>query len=366
MKTNFRYFGEWLFYTGFTVQFFHSFRSRSSSPPSSLEDEDVFSDLLDSDEFVNGIELSIATKPVYTLKSCDLLHSFNCNIRGFCVAKEFVVIACRTGSEREVCVYRENDLGKAGSLETIRIFTLNNPCNYQIENKHEFEQTILVKCLISAQISIDSQSSDSIIISASLYKAIVGQDVCLLGSPTIVVGPPDGSVYFAPIKGLDLSDRNVSAASTSMRDDYRHGFSQFRILCETTSQVVFLDAMKIKSSSDDEETDTGGEVEVLVICCQNGLVSLMTDLGKQMLLQTQTFSIDSPVRCVCSFRNKLYHSTGRYVCETTVSCTRVRGDKFVVKPEIRRFQLSGVEDMLAYIPEASIQTDGKACFHRAS
>ena len=310
---------------------------------------------------MDGIELSIATKPVYTLKSCDLLHSFNCNIRGFCVAKEFVVIACRTGSEREVCVYRENDLGKAGSLETIRIFTLNNPCNYQIENKHEFEQTILVKCLISAQISIDSQSSDSIIISANLYKAIVGQDVCLLGSPTIVVCPPDGSVYFAPIKVLELSDRNVSVASTSLRDDYRHGFSQFRILCETTSQVVFLDVMKIKSFSDDEETDcTGGEVEVLVICCQNGLVSLMTDLGKEMFLQTQTFSIDSPVRCVCSFRNKLYHSTGRYVCETTVSCTRVRGDKFVVKPEIRRFQLSGVEDMLAYIPEASIQTYGKA------
>ena len=309
--------------------------------------------------------MCVSTKPVYKLKTCDLVYNFEKNTGGLCVAYGFVVVMCKTDLTLEVQIYREKDFCKIGSIiEPVRVIEIDNIC--YSENRLYLKH-IPVKCLTSAKIiSTSSQSSDSVSISTSLFKTIVGQDICLLNSPAVVISPPGGTVYFAPFKDLKMASPMGIVAEDSKSALEQKSISGFKILCETTSEVALFDVMSVKTYAQGTENSAKDVTEMLVTCCQNGLVSLMADFSIYKVLQVLSFSVDSPVRCVCCFRDKLYHSTGRYVCETTVSLTdlSLKMEKFAINTNVRRFQMPGVENMTPYIPEGNTQTNGKACIKK--
>lgn len=321
-------------------------------------EEDVFSDLLEED----GIELSLSTEPVYQLQSCDLVYDFKTAVCGLCVACGLVAVITRAQSRFSVQIYQEKDFCEVvdAAVTPFQVLELDLHIG---QFKNDLEK-ILTKFLISEEIiSTDTQSSDCLNVPVGLYKALVGQDVCLLSSPVILVAPPGGSLYFAPIKTLD-SSRPMRSVITDQTSN-----SRFKLLCETTSDVILLDIMKIKIA----EARTTKFSEMLLVCSQNGLVHLMGIHHKDKnvssgLPQTWSASVDGPILCACCFNNRLYHSTGRYICETTVSFTvqSAKGEKLVPQTEVRRFQLPGVEHIAAYVPKGIIETDDTPCMLHCS
>ena len=313
--------------------------------------EDVFSDLLEED----GIELNLSTEPVYKLQSCDLVYDFKTAVCSLCVACGFVAVSSRVQSRLNVHIYEEKDFCEQGnaSVMPLRVLELNLDIG-RCENDSE---RILTKILISKGITLtNTKSSDCLNVSMELFKALVGQDVCLLCSPVLLLAPPGGSLYFAPIKTLDTSQPMGSLVTCPTPN------SRLKLLCETTSDVILLDVMNIKIS----ETKTTQLSEMLLVCSQNGLVYLIgihQDMANDMIgvLQTWSVSVDSPILCAFCFKSKLYHSTGRYICETTVSFTvqSAKGEKLVPMTEVRRFQLPGVEHIASYVPAGIFETDGK-------
>ena len=320
------------------------FRSKANS-----SGEDVFSDLLEED----GIELNLSTEPVYQLQSCDLVYDFKTAVCSLCVACGFVAVSSRVQSRLNVQIYEEKDFCEQGnaSVRPLRDLELN----LDIERCENDSERILTKILISKEIiSTNTQSSDYLNVPMGLYKALVGQDVCLLCSPVLLVAPSGGSLYFAPIKTLDTCTSQPMGSLVSCPTPN----SRLKLLCETTSDVILLDVMNIKIS----ETKTTQLSEMLLVCSQNGLVYLIgihQDMANDMI--TWSVSVDSPILCAFCFKNKLYHSTGRYICETTVSFTvqSAKGEKLVPLTEVRRFQLPGVEHIAAYVPAGIFETDGK-------
>ena len=321
-----------------------------SSSKANSSDEDVFSDLLEDD----GIELILSTEPVYQLQSCDLVYEFKMAVSSLCVACGHVAVTSKVESGLTVQIYVEKDFGRLGDATVRPIRVLKLDLAIQLYNNNSYQ--ILNKFLISDEIiSIPTQSSDCVSVPVGLYKALVGQDVCLLSSPVIVVTPPGGSVYFASIKTLDTS-QPVRSVLTNPTPN-----SRLKLLCETTSNIILLGVMKIKIS----EKRTSLFSEMLTVCCQNGLVQMIgipqdETSNTAGVLETWSVSVDSPIQCAYCFKDKLYHSTGRYICETTVSFTvqSAKEEKFVLNTETRRFQLPGVKDIAAYIPGGLIETDG--------
>lgn len=312
--------------------------------------DDVFSELLDAGD----LELCISTEPVYQLQSADLVYKFEAitNITSLCVSCGFVAVTCKIESELAVQIYFEKDLSRSVDSVICPVRVINLKCLGQLDDQCLGQ--IITKYLTSGEmITTHTPSSDCIDIPAKLFKAIVGQDVCLLNSPAILVCPPDGSVYFAPVRALDTSLPRGAAVTSSVFS------SAFKLLCETADEVMTLSVMKIKITKDKQVVMT----EMLVACCQNGLVCMIglpLDETSDAFPQTWTFPVDSPIKCVSCFKDKLYHSTGRYVCETTVTFTKhsSRVGKFIPHTEVRRFQLAGVEHITAYAPDNLIETDG--------
>ena len=321
----------------------------------------MFSDLLDDD----GIELSVSTEPVYQLQSCDLVYDFKMAVSSLCVACGLVAVTSRVQSGLKIQIYEEKDLCKQvdANIGPFRILELEldiKPFRNESEQLLSFQdnsEQICTKCLISEDIiSTNNKSSDCLNVPIGLFKALVGQDGCLLRSPVILVAPPGGCLYFAPIKTLDTAQ----PMRKFVKDETSN--SILKMLCETTSDVILLDVLKIEIS----QIRTKQFAEMLCAFSQNGLVYFMgihedTTHDMSGVLQTWSVSVDSPVLCACCYKNMLYHSTGRYVCETTVSFTiqSAMGGKLVPHTEVRRFHLVGVEHIAAYIPEGIFETDGK-------
>lgn len=280
------------------------------------------------------------------------------------MACDFVAVTHKIVKELQVHVYREEDFGEKAdnAIRPVRVVKLDSVC------EDDRSVPILIKCLTADKLILSAtQSSDCVTVSSRLFKCIVGQDACLLSSPAIIVCPPGGSAYVAPVKMLDTHPSLRTFVTNAEDEATMTNCSGLKLLSETTSKVVTLNLLSVKTKLKGSEDKRISLTEMIVIVCENGLVHFLSvpqeDKGDlNHCLQTLTFSVDSPVVCACSFEDKLYHSTGRYLCETTVSLgvASAKEGKYVPHTEVRRFQLLGVEDLMPYKPDGVVDTEGMA------
>ncbi|XP_069142660.1 uncharacterized protein [Argopecten irradians] len=142
-------------------------------------------------------------------------------------------------------------------------------------------------------------------ISKDIFQALCGFQLSLLNSPLLLICPPEGSVYYAPIKSPDTEAGTV------------------RLFCHTHYPVVGVGKLDLKVADikDPLYLEVGHQDKQtgLVVTSQDGRALLATlSEGNAGKFEFVEIALPGPVLDVDSHGNKIYHSSGMDVYESVL------------------------------------------------
>ncbi|XP_071137426.1 uncharacterized protein [Mytilus edulis] len=274
----------------------------SQQQKSLSEEDDIFQDLLTA----NDLELSVATEQVYVLTSADLVHNFGQGyIISICLYGYNLLTVCHHEGYNELDLHSIHSHSGQYTLTLRRKFVLNFP-----NTNSNVPQSSKVFYMVAESENLHVKSSDCLRISRNLFKSLLGSELALMNSAVILVCPPFGSVFYAPIKSID--DEMTETV-----------FHKLTLFCHTSKQVLGIDKIWFPTKWEEEnrnEENTEKEIKNL-----DGLF-LVTNDGKCILISSWSnngaqfvpINIPGPVECFSIFTNTLYHSNCRDLIESEI------------------------------------------------
>ncbi|KAK3603366.1 hypothetical protein CHS0354_025975 [Potamilus streckersoni] len=274
---------------------------------STVANQEIFSDLLDEEED-EVIVLHQSTELVHICHTEDSVFNVSGLPIGLCVSCDLVTITTFDVETLTSRVFIKKEIDKCkkkyGDVTPFRclIFPVKESRNADIFASKACQVFFVTSNLTQATKTL---STDTIEISDKLFHAIFGADVCLLKSPVLLMCPPGGSVYHAPLKCATKT--TLCMPSTG-----------WEIFCETSSPVISVAQCNLNVSEADRlgagDKDNICQSDTLLICSQNGTLYVMYNetLVKGKGSTGTQFVILYLKNCVtdfCTYQNLIYFST---------------------------------------------------------
>ncbi|KAJ8315673.1 hypothetical protein KUTeg_007823 [Tegillarca granosa] len=271
---------------------------RDNSSEVAVGNQEIFDDLINKDTF----KVEYSSEPIFELSHHEAVFEEEQTVHSLKVSCGLVAIVTSTPTSWNIVIYPEKLFydEKNSPRKQTPIFNKSFP---RKQNSSEEQVEFLLYFFVSDLINTaNCSSSDTLAISASFFKSLFGTEPGLLNSPVLMVCPPGGSVYYAPIKSLDES------------------LVQPKVLCSLLCQVVKISTVCISQNQCDNgfsinQLSKGKNVEGLLIFATNGRCLL----AKQNEDNEVTFAPMCMPRPVLDFDvhyNRLFVSSGLDVLES--------------------------------------------------
>ncbi|OWF53659.1 uncharacterized protein LOC110446124 [Mizuhopecten yessoensis] len=286
--------------------------------------QEIFSELLGKDSIFGAKEFDPVSQPVYQATGDHSLIEVGQEVVGLAVGCGIVTIASCCQDHYLIQLYPLGELHAENHKTPLQTYVILRhlpvSCSDLTSNHQYFthsgdgqefpplhsseDMSVSLHLVMSSDGNPDQQNFSSILdISNDFFQALCGFELSLLNSPLLLICPPEGSIYYAPIKSLDTTNRNV------------------KLFCHTHYAVVGVGKIDLKVT--DTSEPPGLEVGIqdrhtgLIVTSQDGRALLATSsLGKPQKLEFIEFALPGPVQDVDTHGSKMYHSTGMDVFET--------------------------------------------------
>ncbi|XP_062566965.1 uncharacterized protein LOC134229268 [Saccostrea cucullata] len=231
----------------------------------SLENQQIFTDLLDSSSPVcEATEGPTAVTPdtfVYTLTSSHIILSLRCPVLDVCQSMGFIFTVTKDDNCVKVHSYPSELSHSLAEPLT------ENVLEFPVHMKNSSCKLFILTCdLING--SDRRKSSSTLYISCELFKSICGEVVPLCNSPILLLTLAEGSVYYSPMKSNILSSQ----------------LSPFLLLYPTSKPVVRIQSGNLtfreKNTPDSDARVDQKVINCLVMCSSNGDCAVLTHSEK--------------------------------------------------------------------------------------
>ncbi|XP_060065032.1 uncharacterized protein LOC132545365 [Ylistrum balloti] len=312
--------------------------------------QEIFSELLGKGSIFGMSEFEVVSQPVYQVTRGHSLLEVGQEVASLAVGCGVIVIASCSQDRYVIQLYLMADLHSETPRNKLPVQTyvihrhLTAPGNDQelcqklpIYTEHGQElhsspsdQSISLHLVMPNDGISDQQRFSSVLeISKDIFQAFCGFELSLLNSPLLLLCPPEGSVYYAPIKSLDTIDKTV------------------RIFCHTHHPVIKVGKIEVKVTDRTDGVE-GGLQDTrmgLVVISKDGRALLAT-LENSQKLEFIEFALPGSILDIDMHDNKIYQSTDMDVFES----------KLEISPEPLGLSCRTVELMYAGVKEL-------ACLH---
>lgn len=152
-----------------------------------------------------------------------------------------------------------------------------------------------------------SYSPDVIRISETLFRELFGENIMLTSLSVILVSPYDGSnsLWYTVLPATIENGENDFLSEVENKN-----VCKWNTLCQMSSCVVEITSIAFEI---DSSTNHGS---ALCICSQDGRVTVFHCGKSNPKCVVSELHVCSPVLTMCSFNNRLYHSTGNQLIES--------------------------------------------------
>ncbi|KAL4232496.1 hypothetical protein ACF0H5_007188 [Mactra antiquata] len=278
-------------------------RARSDTGDHSEEPVEIFEDLLrDEINDDNEIELKLSTEPVVVLNKEDVVLESHGNHK----------IIGVYSSNRSVLLLKSNyvlevysNLSASSSIDPL---ILEIPtASITSRSVYDESQRILVKILTCANTdSVDSIFPDVLRVTESLFRVLFGEEVMLISSTVVLVSLNDDSktVIYSTLP------KEVRKDFPSKLD--KENTACWKTLCQLSSDIVGILSVQFEVDTMASEGDDGSG---LCVCSKDGNVTVFHCDSSNKSCMISDLVICSPALTVCSYNNRIYHSTGNQVFE---------------------------------------------------
>ncbi|XP_033741530.1 uncharacterized protein LOC117328201 [Pecten maximus] len=297
----------------------------SKSRKSSQQDEtkrgnqEIFSELLGKDSMFGVQETMAVSHPVYQATKEHSLLEIEEEVTSLAVGCDVIAIGLCCEDHYLIRLYLLGELHSGTGRNKLPLQTyvlhrdLSVPYNDQICHKThpEYGQQFLdmsrgmclsLHLVRSSDGNSHNQSFSSVLeISKDIFHAVCGFQPSLLNSPLLLICPPEGSLYYVPIKSLDTA--------------------VVRLFCHTHYAVVKVGKINLNVTGirDPLSLEVRGQDRQmgLVVTSQDGRALLVTP-GSTQKLEFVEFALPGPVLDVDMYGSKIYHSSGADVFESLI------------------------------------------------
>ncbi|KAK3096433.1 hypothetical protein FSP39_000053 [Pinctada imbricata] len=302
---------------------------------------EIFTDLLSDD----GTAKSKSSIPIHYVTKSSAIYTFSERILSISCYGSILAVCLSKPTAYVTQVYSVNESKHLSVLTSFYV-----PKSKDIDSKRTPSLVYFCTCPLIEE-TCDVIPSSTLNLNAPLYTGIFGRSSVLLKSDIILFCPPEGDVFYAPLKSLDCNNR-------------RFDWTEFKLLHHTSQPVTSVCSIKLKEKRDKKKNVFDVDTDDYDFSLKDSVVIASADGKCSVILEEESdlhfvdVVLPGPVVDLSICGTSIFVSTGRDMYRLELEVTYQNGSPVINIVKRDSLHLTNVSHLLC-LPDHSEVEDRK-------